>query len=63
MKTKYNIIEAIYEIVNKTEYEKQARKYLDKLLKDKNVSISKDHNTITIENHNGERILHTLTIK
>lgn len=69
MKTKKNISEALFEIINGLHgtrdkehdvWEKQAKAYVKQLTKNKNVML--DGNRIEIQNGQGTKTLHTITI-
>ena len=45
-----------------TKWEKEAKNYLKRLTKDKNVSIDYDKKTIEIQNSEGDKTLYTITI-
>lgn len=69
--TKLCIVEAIYEIINglhgerdeqHTKWEKEAKNYLKRLTKDKNISIDYNKKIIEIQNSEGDKTLYTITI-
>lgn len=60
--TKQKISEAIFEIIVETKYEKEARKYLKKLLKNKNISLDYFKKEIEIQDSEGIKVLHTIKI-
>ena len=62
-KQRERIIENIYDILNQTEFEQQARKEMKKDFKGKNISLDKFNNKIEIQNENGTIIQYTITIK
>jgi hypothetical protein len=62
MKPEEKIIEAIYEITAQTMFKEDGRKYLDKILKNKNIELDKNNGTIKIQNRDGTKTLYTLTI-
>ena len=68
-KTKDNIAESLFEIVNglhgirdeiHTKWEKEAKRYLKRITKEKNICLS--HNTIEIQSSDGQRTIHKITI-
>lgn len=56
------IIENIYDIVMKTDFEPMARKQMARDLKNKNISLDYENGTIEIQNEDGTQTQYTITI-
>ena len=62
MNKNQKVAEALFEIINKTNYEKEGRKYIDRIINDRNITFNPSNSSITIESNYNDRVLTTITI-